>query len=755
MIIVVFIQVLYYFKLFSVCKLSSGSCQMTVRSCQLPKTINDQRTTSNEQRSTIILKGGITGLLKTAFSICLLFVISAIQAQLQWPQTITAKTGGQITLYQPQPESLNGNLLKGRTAFSIKQKPADDPVFGALWFTATMETNRDTRMAVLQTVTIDNIKVPSVDDTAKADKLKAFLETEIPKLQLQTTLDEILSSIEEEQGTASDNLKNDPPEIIYTDKPSLLVLIDGEPRLKDDEKLEMKRVINTAFLILQHPKQQKYYLYGGAHWYVSESITSGWAPTKKLPKDIKKINKQIKEYEKKNNEGTSTASEESPPDLIVSIKPAELIQSEGQANFKSITGTQLLYMFNSDDHIFLEIDSNNYYVLLSGRWYKATALKGPWAYIPSDKLPEDFKKIPEGSPVDGVLASVAGTEAAKEAAMDAHIPQTAKVDRKTATVTVTYDGEPKFEKIEGTSLELAMNTSSKVFKSGNEYYCVDNGIWYKSGSPKGPWKVSDDRPKGVEDIPPSSSAYNTKYVYVYDTTPEYVYVGYTPGYMGAYVYGPTVVYGTGYYYSPWYGPYYYPRPYTFGFSMHYNPWMGWSMGFQYSMGFFSFGIYGGGYGGYWGPPMYRPPYYHGYHGHHVSHYSRNTVINTGDININRGNSNNIYRDRNGVNTNDQRRPSQGGNRPSQQPANTQNRNNVVADRQGNVYRNDGNNNWSQHNGNNWQSANNANTRDLDRQMQNRDRGQSRNATYNQTNYGGNMGGGYRGGGARGGGGRRG
>lgn len=701
-------------------------------------------------------------LLKSILTICLALFANWVQAQQEWPRTIEAKNGGKITLYQPQPENLEGNILKGRTAFSVRQKPADDPVFGALWCTATMETNRDTRMAVLRSIKIDNIKISGVEDTVKLNRLKAFLETEIPKLNLQTTLDEILASIEEEQKTTAENLKNDPPEIIYTDKPSTLVLIDGEPRLKDDDKLQMKRVINTAFLIIQYPKDKKYYLYGGTVWYVSESITSGWAPAKKLPKDIKKIDEQIKEHEKKSGEGTSSASKEDPPALVVSIKPAELIQSKGEANFKSVSGTQLLYLSNSDDHIFMEVGSNNYYVLLSGRWYKAAALKGPWTYVASDKLPEDFKKIPEGSEVDAVLASVAGTEAAKEAAMDAQIPQTAKVDRKTATVTVTYDGEPKFEKIEGTNLQLAMNTSSKVFKSGGDYYCVDNGVWYKSSSPKGPWKVSDERPKGVEDIPASSSAYNTKYVYIYDTTPEYVYVGYTPGYMGAYVYGPTVVYGTGYYYSPWYGPYYYPRPATFGFSMHYNPWCGWSMGFHYSTGFFNFSFYGGGYGGgYWGPPMYRPPYYPGYG--HVSHYRGNTYINTGDININRGNSNNIYRGRDGVSTNDQRRPSQGarpsqqpagarpgqqpaGARPGQQPANTQNRNNVVADRQGNVYQRDANNNWSERSGNQWQPSSSANTQDLNRQMQSRERAQTRNTSYNQMNRGGNMGGGARAGG---------
>ena len=85
----------------------------------------------------------------------------------------------------------------------------------------------------------------------------------------------------------------------------------------------------------------------------------------------------------------------------------------------------------------MDVNSQQYYVLLSGRWYRSSSLKGQWQFIPADKLPADFAKIPAGSPKDNVLASVAGTDEANEAVMDAAIPQTAKVDRKTATANVS------------------------------------------------------------------------------------------------------------------------------------------------------------------------------------------------------------------------------------------------------------------------------------------------------------------------------
>ena len=123
---------------------------------------------------------------------------------------------------------------------------------------------------------------------------------------------------------------------------------------------------------------------------------------------------------------------------------------------------------------------------------------------------------------------------------------------------VEYDGEPEFEPVEGTDdLNYARNTGATVLETDRVYYLLEDGVWYVSSSPHGPWAVSDHRPGELETIEPSSPVYNTKYVHVYDSTPEVVYVGYTPGYIGSYVYGPTLVYGTGYYYHPWISPRYY------------------------------------------------------------------------------------------------------------------------------------------------------------------------------------------------------
>lgn len=227
-------------------------------------------------------------------------------------------------------------------------------------------------------------------------------------------------------------------------------------------------------------------------------------------------------------------------------------------------------------------------------------------------MPKDFAKIPEESDMATVRASIPGTPEAKDALLEQSIPQTATVDRKTASVEVKYDGDPEFKKVDDTKIAYAINTDKTVLLIDNKYYCVDNAIWFISDNATGPWKVSDVRPDEVDDLPPSSEVYNVKYVYIYDSTPEVVYVGYYPGYTYSYAYGGVVVYGTGYYYAPWYRTYYYPRPVTYGYSVHYNPRTGWGFSVGFSYGWVGWGFHPY-HRHYWGPRGYHAGYRHGYH----------------------------------------------------------------------------------------------------------------------------------------------
>ncbi|MFP6807656.1 MAG: hypothetical protein VB957_10830 [Pseudomonadales bacterium] len=133
--------------------------------------------------------------------------------------------------------------------------------------------------------------------------------------------------------------------------------------------------------------------------------------------------------------------------------------------------------------------------------------------------------------------------------VDAQIPQTTAIKRSEAKLEVSYDGNPKFEQIEGTEVAYAVNTQSQVLLIDKQYYAVDSGVWFSSASAKGPWIVADTIPYNkIAAIPTSSPMYNLTHVTIYESAKEVVYVDYTPGYMWAYPYYGVPIYGTGWYY---------------------------------------------------------------------------------------------------------------------------------------------------------------------------------------------------------------
>lgn len=79
---------------------------------------------------------------------------------------------------------------------------------------------------------------------------------------------------------------------------------------------------------------------------------------------------------------------------MVTHKPTELVVSTGKAEFTPLTD-DLLAMSNTDSDVFMDVKSQKYYLIISGRWYKADSMTGTWQYVAADKLPATFVEIPK------------------------------------------------------------------------------------------------------------------------------------------------------------------------------------------------------------------------------------------------------------------------------------------------------------------------------------------------------------------------
>jgi len=596
------------------------------------------------------------------------------QVSSDWPREIKIPKGV-VVVYQPQPESLDGHLLKGRAAVAVEMKDAKEPVFGAIWFEAQLDTDRAERSANITQVSVTRVRFPT-EDEKKSERLITLLEKEIPLWQFAISIDQLMLTLEREdkRSDIADRISTKPPKIIFIDEPAVLITIDGEPHLKKELDSDLMRVINTPYTIVFDPDTKHYYLNADQErWYSTEDIKVDWQLAKEVPDAVFALAPVIEYMEVPGEESESMADSASIPKVIVVTEPAELISATGEAKFTPVDNTDLLYLSNTESDVLKSIKDQNYYVLLSGRWYASTDLNGPWKYVAGEDLPEDFSRIPEDSEMGTVLYAVPGTDIAEEAILDTQIPQTAAVDRNKATLSVVYDGYPMFEAIEGSSLSYSTNTETPVIKVNNKYYAVDDAVWFVSKSANGSWKVATSVPDEIYNIPPESPLYHVTFVRIYNVTDDEVYTGYTPGYTGTYVYHNTIIYGTGYYWPGWYRYWYYPRRSTWGYHARWNPYSGFRFGLSYSSGPFTFGIGGGGWyrGGWWGPGRYRG-YHNGYrHGHRAGYRS-------GQRNATR---NNIYRSQN-----NKARISTRAGSISKGAKGSHRANNVFADKDGNIHR---------------------------------------------------------------------
>ena len=552
-----------------------------------------------------------------------------------WPRTWTE---GALTLsiFQPEVQRWEGERLSMRAAAQVKK--GEKQTYGIVHLEARTETDEARKLVRLVDVKVTGTEFPSVPDKEShwqglfGKHVAGAWDLPLEKLRSDAAI------AEAERARVALPPRNDPPAFLFRTSPAMLVHLDGEPSWRTVEGTTLERIVNTRPLVLRDPASGRVWLRLLDGWMTAPALdqryeVAGGEQPAELARALAwaATQPQIDLLDGKPPPDTAPPPDgklplppptlaKGAPEIVVSQTPTELIITDGEPQPEVIPGTTLVSWKNTTSDVLVDVTSNRLYVLVAGRWFSAATTAGPWAYVEPSDLPAQFARIPPGSAREAVLSSVPGTSQAREAAIANQVPQTATVRRSEAKFTPTYDGEPKLEPIEGTALRYVLNASTPVIQVGpDQWYAVQNGVWFTSASAQGPWIAATFVPPAVYSIPASSPVHNVTYVRVYDATPEVVYVGYTPGYLGTYV-GPggLVYYGTGYPYRgwlgwSWWGP---PVPYGYGVRVGWSSWGGWglSMGWGWCPPGYWWGF---GVSPYWGPPgYYRPSYdaapYRGY-----------------------------------------------------------------------------------------------------------------------------------------------
>ncbi len=517
-----------------------------------------------------------------------------------WPRVIV-HAGTTNTIYQPQIESWDGHTLTARSGVSVQVAGQPQAVFGLITFRAATSVNSSNR-----TVSVENPQIVAVEFPSQPDKAPAYraaLQEDLGKQAQSYSLDSLqgnLAANHQQQSAKAQPLDNAPPQIIFANQPSILISIDGTPAYEPVSATDLDRVINTRVLLLKDRKSGTFYLHVLDGYMQAPTLEGPWRVGSRPPGATAAENRfsgEVDLLEGQPNPATQLTprlSDATAPLIFVATKPAELITFDGEPDFVPISGTALLYVTNTTGNVFKLLTDQQTYVLISGRWYRAPSFKGPWQFVAGNEMPAAFARIPDNSPKENVKASIPGTAQAKEALIANDIPKTTSVAKGAQIPAPQIDGAPQLVAIAGTPLFYVANSSVPIIEvDPHSWYACEDGVWYVATSVTGPWAVAGWVPAVIYSIPPSCPVHYVTYVRVYNATPDVIYAGYTPGYLGTVVapYG-VVVYGTGYYYPPWVDTVWFGWPGTWGFGWDpfWTPWSGWcfGIGFGWPRGYYGF-----------------------------------------------------------------------------------------------------------------------------------------------------------------------
>ena len=492
----------------------------------------------------------------------------------EYPKVIELPQGT-FTIHAPQIRSWeNFESMEGLAAVEIVAAGTDSPRYGALVYTADAIPDLDNRL-----VRVSNLDVTELTFegglTASAEQ-RDLIEEALPHGVRDIPLDLVLSHLADDAiSTDTPEILSKPPEIIVSQTPARIVLLQGEPVLVATAKDSgLKFAANTNWPLFNVEADGSWYLLDTDNWLTAAALDGTWTWAAQLPEALRTLpDTESWRVTRAAAQACCTVPEVEPPEIHTRNQPAELIVIDGDPEFEQVGNLDLEYVTNTDSQLFKADDI--YYFLVSGRWFSNDELTGSWQS--ADELPDAFSNIPRDHLKAEVLVAVAGTPEAKMAMIDAQIPKKTEMPMDTALpIEVSYNGEPSFEPIPNTQgVSRAVNTPYDIVQVGQMYYLCYSGAWYVAASPLGPWSLTQEVPKGIYQIPPSSPVYHTTYVKVYETSPVTVTYGYSSGYSSVYVVNGVPVYGSGYYYAPYYYyhpyyPVYYGYPYTYGSASYYN-----------------------------------------------------------------------------------------------------------------------------------------------------------------------------------------
>ena len=211
----------------------------------------------------------------------------------------------------------------------------------------------DERLVSFAPLTITQANFPSLSKEQTSEVVRE-IEKVFPDEERVIALDRVLANIDKSQIVPKnvEGVKADPPPVFFSEKPAVLLGFDGDPVWSPIESNDLKFAVNTNWDVFQHAPTVTYYVRNEETWLKASALEGPWQPAGKLPESFQKLPNDDNWKEVKASLPGKKLSTKSMPTVFVSYAPAELILLEGEPKYEPVTGTNLLWVSNTESDLF-------------------------------------------------------------------------------------------------------------------------------------------------------------------------------------------------------------------------------------------------------------------------------------------------------------------------------------------------------------------------------------------------------------------
>src|SRR5450432_827404 len=273
-----------------------------------------------------------------------------------WPRQFK-NNGSVMVVYPPQVENWQDyQSINFRMAFSLTPAHQTKQVVGVVYINATTVSDTYNHMVTLSNMNIVSVHFPGLDDATASSMEQIVRSTLNVSKTVTVSMERIVACTPKPQTTSTVNVQNDPPIIFVSNKPAIILQLEGTAALADATPGGIKYVFNANWPVFFDPPSSKYYLFDNIEWQTSTQLSGPWTFTSALPMSLINLStNQNWTSSLKNAIPAQAWSDPNMPQIFYATTPAEIILFEGQPAMASISATSLTYATNTTMLFFIPV----------------------------------------------------------------------------------------------------------------------------------------------------------------------------------------------------------------------------------------------------------------------------------------------------------------------------------------------------------------------------------------------------------------